>query len=169
MSTFDTTYLYEQVLCKTCHRSQHWTSFCEQRFSNYGPRTTCGPRGLPLWSFKKDRRKNIIQINFVSLYRRNSQIFEITHDNCLSLFLPVLTFMKLITLPTYRIPTELSEAKERFKALWTRCFLPYFPCTSDTVPEFITEDQSIQPLHVFMTFLMVLPTSSLHLLYVIHK
>ena len=24
----------------------------EQCFSNYDPRTTCGPRGLPLWSIK---------------------------------------------------------------------------------------------------------------------
>ena len=29
-----------------------------QRFSNYGPRTTCGPRDLPLWSFKEIRKKN---------------------------------------------------------------------------------------------------------------
>ena len=39
-----------------------------QRFSNYGLRTTYGPRGLPLWSFKKDRRKNKIQMNCVSHY-----------------------------------------------------------------------------------------------------
>jgi hypothetical protein len=40
----------------------------EQCFSNYGPRTTSGPRGASLLSFKKDRRKNKIQINFVSYY-----------------------------------------------------------------------------------------------------
>ena len=28
-----------------------------RRFWNYGPLTTCGPRDLPLWSFKKYRRK----------------------------------------------------------------------------------------------------------------
>jgi hypothetical protein len=39
-----------------------------QCFSNYGPRTTSGPRGVSFWSFKKDRRKNKIQINFVSYY-----------------------------------------------------------------------------------------------------
>jgi hypothetical protein len=40
----------------------------EQRFSNYGRRTTSGPRGIPLWSFKKGRRKNKIQMNCVSHY-----------------------------------------------------------------------------------------------------
>ena len=29
----------------------------EQRFSNYGPRTTCGPRDLPLWSLKNTEEK----------------------------------------------------------------------------------------------------------------
>jgi hypothetical protein len=36
------------------------TDALEQRFSNYGPRTTSGAQGVPLWSFKKDRRKNKI-------------------------------------------------------------------------------------------------------------
>jgi hypothetical protein len=39
-----------------------------QRFSNYGPRTTSGPRGVPLWFFKKDIRKNQIQMNCLSHY-----------------------------------------------------------------------------------------------------
>jgi hypothetical protein len=29
----------------------------QQRFSNYGPRTTNGPRGVPLWSSKKAEEK----------------------------------------------------------------------------------------------------------------
>ena len=30
----------------------------EQRFSNYGPRITCGPRDLSLWTFRKIQKKN---------------------------------------------------------------------------------------------------------------
>ena len=56
-----------------------------QRFSNYGPWTTCGPQGLSLWSFKKDRRKNKIQMNCVLHYSGNSQSLEMTHINRLSL------------------------------------------------------------------------------------
>jgi hypothetical protein len=40
----------------------------DQRFSNCGPRTTSGSRDMPLWSFKKGRRKNQIQMNCVSHY-----------------------------------------------------------------------------------------------------
>jgi hypothetical protein len=65
-----------------------------QRFSNYGSRTS-GPRGVPLWSFKKDRRTNKIQMNLVSHYSWKYQSLEITHGNRLSLFLPVLTFYEI--------------------------------------------------------------------------
>jgi hypothetical protein len=44
----------------------------DQRLSNYGPRTTSGPRGVPLWSFKRDRRKNKIQMNCVYEYEFSS-------------------------------------------------------------------------------------------------
>jgi hypothetical protein len=33
-----------------------------QCFSNYGPRTASGPRGVPLWSYKKDRKKNLNEL-----------------------------------------------------------------------------------------------------------
>ena len=36
----------------------HGISTLIQRFSNYGPRTTCDPRELSFWSFKKILKKN---------------------------------------------------------------------------------------------------------------
>ena len=78
--------------------------------------------------------------------------------------------MKFITLPIYRLATLLSTTKERFKALWTLCFSPSFPCISGAAPapnqgapEFITEDHNTEPSQVFMTFTIVLPTPSLHI------
>ena len=66
-------------------------------------------------------------------------------------------------------PTLLSETKEGFKALWTWCFSSSFLCTSVAAPitrqgppVFVIEDQSIEPLHVFKTVLIVLLTPSLH-------
>ena len=58
-----------------------------QRFSNCGPRTTRGPRVLPLWSFqiehqsKKDR-KNKINVNCVShtVAENLKQSLEITYN-----------------------------------------------------------------------------------------
>ena len=88
----------------------------------------------PYSPFKKYRRKIKIQINCISHYSWKSQSFEITHGNRLSLFLPLLIFMKFITVPFYRLPTLLSATKEGFEGLWTWCFSPSFPCTSDTVP-----------------------------------
>ena len=101
-----------------------------QRFTNYGPRTTCGPRDLPFWSFKKYRRKIKIQMHCISHYGWKSQRLEMTHGNRLSPFSQYWHFMKFITLHRYRLPTLLLEAKERFKALWTWCC----PCTSGAAP-----------------------------------
>jgi hypothetical protein len=39
-------------------------------------------------------------------------------------------FMKIITLPAYRLPTLLSATNEGFKALWPWCFSQSFPCKS---------------------------------------
>ena len=52
------------VVFEICESHQTFRCSCviDQRFSNYGPRTTYGPRGLSLWSFRKDRRKNKIQM-----------------------------------------------------------------------------------------------------------
>ena len=61
-----------------------------QCFSNYVPRSTSDPRGLSLWFFKKDRRKNILQFT-ISHYWRKSQSLEITYGNGLSLLPPVPT------------------------------------------------------------------------------
>ena len=77
-----------------------------QRFSNYGPRTTCGPRGLSLWSFKKDRRKNRIQMNCVSHYSWKSQSLEMTHDNRLSLYISALQIIIIQFASTVRICTR---------------------------------------------------------------
>ena len=99
-------------------------------FSNYGPRTTCGPRDLPLWSFKIYRRKIKIQMNCISHYSWKSQSLKITYGNRLSFLLPVLTLFKFVTLPVYQLPTLLSATKEGFEALWTW----YFPCTFGAAP-----------------------------------
>ena len=121
----------------------------------------CGP--------SEKRRKNKIQINCVSHYSWKSQSLEMTHANRLSLFSQYWHFMKFITLLIYRPPPLLSATIAGFEALWTQCFSPSFPCTCGAAPvtkqgspEFITEDQSTEPFHVFMTLLIVLPTPSLH-------
>ena len=141
-----------------------------QRFSNYGPRTTCGPRRLPLWSFKEDIRKNKIQMNFISDYSWKSQRLEMTHDNRLSLFSQYRHFMKFITLTIYRLSTLVSAKKESFKALLSGVSHHNLPAhlaprlkPSQEPPESITEDQSTETFHVCMTFLIVLPTPSLHI------
>ena len=43
-------------------------------------------------------------------------------------------FIKLITLPIYRLPTLLSGTNEGFKTRWRWCFSPSFPCTSGATP-----------------------------------
>ena len=93
---------------------------------------------------------------------RKSQNFETTHGKLLSLFSSQYwNFMKFITLSIYRFPILLSAKKEGFKDLWTWCF----PCTSGAAPvsqpgttQFITVDQTTEPLHAFITFLIVFPT-----------
>ena len=87
----------------------------EQRFSNYGPRITCGPRDLLLWSFKKYRRKTQIQMNCVSHYSWESQSLEMRHGNHLSIFLLVLTFYEIYYHTLNRFPILLSATKEGFK------------------------------------------------------
>ena len=80
--------------------------------------------------------------------------------------------MKFVTLPIYRLPTLLLATKEGFKSLRAWCF----PCTSGAAPviqpgthKFITEDQSTEPFDVFMTFLRVLQTPSLHIEMVMYR
>ena len=101
-----------------------------QHFSTYDLWTTCGPRGLPLWSFKKDRRKTKIQMNCISHYSWKSQSLEITHGNHLSIFSQYWYFIKFITLPIYRLHILLTATKEGFQALWTLYFSPYFSATA---------------------------------------
>ena len=97
-----------------------------------------------------------------------SQSLEMTHGNGLSLFLPVLTFYE-IYYPTHLPTSTLLSAKKLkhyehcmshrlFSAHEALCLYP-----SQGPPEFITEDQSTRPFHLFMTFLIVLPTPSLHI------
>ena len=105
-----------------------------QCFSNYGPWTTSAPRGLPLWSFKKCRRKIQIQINCLSHFSRKSQSSEMTHGNRLSPFLQILTFMKLITLLICRLLSLLSATNKRFKALRTWYFRSKFGAAPITQP-----------------------------------
>ena len=125
----------------------------------------CGPSKKYRWKIK-------IQINCISHYRWKSQSLEIIHGNRISLSLPLYWhFMKFITLPIYRLPTLLLATKEGFKALWTWCFSPYFPCTSDAAPvtqpgttRFYNCVPNTEPFHVglFVKFLIVFPTPSLY-------
>ena len=84
-------------------------------------------------------------------------------------FLPVLTFIKFISLPIYRLPTLLSATKEGFNTPWTWCF----PCTSDAAP--VTQPgttrihnrgpkyyNNTEPFHV-LTTLIVLSSPNLHI------
>jgi hypothetical protein len=70
------------------------------RLSNYGPRTTSGPRGLPLWSLKKDLYHTIAE----------NLSLEITLGNSLSL-LPVLTFYEIYY--HTRLPTTHSTLSNK--------------------------------------------------------
>ena len=87
-------------------------------------------------------------------------------------------FMNFITLPIYRLLTLLSATKWGFKELWTWCFSPYFPCTSGTAP--VTQPGTTvihnrAPKYgtfscsLLMTFLIVLPTPSLHIEMVMYR
>ena len=78
-------------------------------------------------------------------------------------------FMKFPTLPIYRLPTLLSTKNEEFKALWTKCFSPSFPCTSCAAPvtqpvntRIYNRGQNTKPFHVFMTNLIGLPIPNLY-------
>ena len=79
----------------------------DQRFSNCGPRTTSGPRVLPLWSLyrlninpKKDR-KNKINVNYVShTIVENLRVWKLHTTSVFKLSLPGLTFYETYY-PTY--------------------------------------------------------------------
>ena len=101
-----------------------WRNGVQKCFSNYGPWTTCGPRGLPLWSFNKVKRNNNITINCTSHYSWKSQSLEMTHGNRLSLFVPVLTFYEIYYPTHLPIAHSTFSNKQGFKALWTWC-IPY--------------------------------------------
>ena len=104
-------------------------------------------------------------------YSWKSQSLEMTRGNRLSLFLPVLTFYE-IYYPTH-LPTShsnLSQQKRNLKHYERGVSRHIFPAhlatslwPSQGPPEVITEDQSTQPFHIFMAFLIVLPMPSLHI------
>jgi hypothetical protein len=96
-----------------------------QRFSNYGPRSTSGPRCLSVWSFKKDVHQTIAE---------NFRVWKLHLAIVFHFFSQYWHFMKFITLPAYRLPTPLSATKEGFKALWPWWFSPPFPCASGDAP-----------------------------------
>ena len=78
-------------------------NYIEQRFSNCGPRTTSGPRVLPLWSFKiehysKKDRKNKINVNFVShtiVENLTNRVWKLHTTSVFKLSLPGLTFYEI--------------------------------------------------------------------------
>ena len=113
--TFWTDTLTHGDKIKSSEASSCYLNRLKQRLSNYGPRTTCGPRGMPFWSLKKDSRKNRIQMKSISLYSRKSHSLLMTHGNRLSLFLPYWHFKKLITLLIYWLPTLLQQQKRDSK------------------------------------------------------
>ena len=162
--SFITTGIYysdTHLLAKRCFYSIY------KHFSNYGLRITSGPRDLPLWSFKKYRRKMKIQMICILHYRWKSQSLEMTHGNCLSLFSQYWHFMKFITLPVNWLPLhshkekrdlkhyECGVSRHLFSVHLAPCLLP-----SQGPPKFITEDQSTSPFYVFTTFIIVLLISS---------
>ena len=113
---------------------------------------------------RKTEKKNS-NSNCVPHYNWKSQSLEMTQGNYLSLFVSVLTFNEI-----YYPPTLLSVTKEWFKALWTWCFSPSYPCTSGAAS--VTQSGTIwvhntgpkyRNFYVIMTFLIVLPTPSLHI------
>ena len=105
-----------------------------QRFSYYGPLTTCDPRYLPLWPFKNTEEKLKFRWIAYNTIGGNLRFWKWLMGITFDFFSQNWHFMKFITLPFYRLPTLLSATKEGFKALWTWCFSPSFPCTFGAVP-----------------------------------
>ena len=82
--------------------------YAKQRFSNYGSRTTCGSRDLPLWSFKKIQKKHSNELR-IPLKLKMSEFG--TCGNRLSLFPSVLKFCEMYY-PTH-LPTSHSTLSNK--------------------------------------------------------
>ena len=98
-------------------------------------------------------------MNCVSHYCWKPQILEMTHG-----ISQYWHFKKFIILPIYRLPNLLSATKEGFKALWMWCFLCTFGAAPVTQPG-TTGIHNREPKYrtfSYLTFLLVFPTSSLH-------
>ena len=91
-----------------------------------------------------------------------------THGNCLSLFLPVLSFYEIYYPINQLTPHSTLRNKRDLKHyergvsrhLFSAHLVPRLT-PRQRLSEFITEDQRTGTFHVFMTFLIVLPTPSL--------
>ena len=139
-----------------------------QRFSKYRPRTSCGPRDLPLWSFKKYTRKIQIQINCLSHYSWNCRVWK--RHMTIAFHSPPNTSIlwNLLPYPSTDFPLY-SQQQKRDSKHYELVFLAIFPCTSGITPVaqlVATRIQNGEPKYwtfsctVFMTFLIVLPTQA---------
>ena len=61
------------------------SDYIAQRLSNYGPRTTHGPRDLPLWSLKNAEEKLKFKLIAYLTIAETLKSLEMIHGNCLSL------------------------------------------------------------------------------------
>ena len=125
----------------------------------------CGPS-------KKCRRKNENLVNCVSRYSWKSEFGNNTWQSLFT-FSPSTDVSWNLPYYSTHLPTFYSalSIKQRFKELWTWCFSPSFPLKSGTTP--VTQPGTIR-IHnrgpkyrtcscIYATFLIVLPTLSLHI------
>ena len=108
-----------------------WLSAFGQRFSNYSPWTTCEPRDLPLWSFKKFIRKLNLKWIAYHTIAKNLRVLNGTWQLPFN-FLPVLTLYEICPSTDVRI-CSLKQNRNS-KQFWTWCFSPSFSYASGASP-----------------------------------
>ena len=101
-------------------------------------------------------------MNCASNYSWKSKSLEMTHGNRLTFSPNTKILWSWLPYTSTNFPLYSQQQKKDLKALLMWCF----SCTSDAAP--VTQPGTIrirktEPFHVFMTFLIVLPTLSLHI------
>ena len=126
-----------------------------------------------LWSFKKNKRKN--KIDCISHYSWKSQFGNDTWQSSFTFPPSTDILWNLLPYPSTDFPLYSQQKKRNLKHYERGVSHHLFPTYLDAVPvtqpgppKFITEDQNTKLSHVFMTFLIVLTTSSLHIEMVIY-
>ena len=105
----------------------------EQCFSNYGLQNTCVLKICPCGP-SKIQKKNSNQLQYHSIIE-NLRVWKWHMAIAYDFFFQYWHFIKFINL-------SHSATKAGFKALWTWCFLPSFPCTSGAAA--VTQPGTIQ-------------------------